>query len=242
MVAGCSNNSLSDDNTYFSNCKEMLNTVELNLYPFVQFTDEEMRMLPYNIKLERRQIPEDFLQRMTTKELFYQVVCCDLSKDMLVFNTMQQGFESVKRLNMLPELLNRPDAGHVLLEILRKVNPAQIKGSDCHWTCHCLNITGAQPEVINRMTDEDIDDYISQQLRCYDAIQSLDATNPEYHGVNVILFGLGNVMIRYEFEPFIQMLCNDPITNELIWDTQFITEQFALQVIDYIKQFKNRKK
>ena len=240
---------MSDGTNNYCSCEQLLDTTGLKLYPFVQFTDEEMSFTSSDYKLDRRQIPEDFLRKMTIKELFYQVVNTDLSKGMLVHNTRQQGFWAVTgRLNMLPELLNRPDAGHVLLELLQKADPSKMDGSDCFWWEYCLQIIMAQKEVINRMTDEDIDQYIHQQLRYHDAIRRLSKTNNpkwEYPGsAAALLFGLGNVMIRYEFEPFMQMLemrGRHPVTNELIWDTQRISERDALQIIDYIKQFKNRK-
>ena len=227
------------DNVYWS-CEQLLDTAGLKLYPFVPFTDEEMRTLPYfEEKLPRRQIPEDFLHGMTAKELFYQVVYTDLSQSMVLFNTRQQGFMAVTlQLNMLPELLNRPDAGIVLLEMLYNIDPAQIEGLDCNWAYHCLNIIGAQPEIINRMADGDICSYIDQQMRCNDAIRSLNNGYPA--NATLLLFGLGNVMIRYEFQPFIQTLDRHPVTNELCWDTQFINEQYALQIIDYVKQFKKQ--
>ena len=247
------NNTISDenngvfdvDNFFLISCEQLLDTAGVKLYPFVPFTDEEMRAMSYDYKLERRQIPEDFLHKMTTKALFYQVVYTDLSKNMLLFNTRQQGFQAVtQQLNMLRELLNRPDAGHVLLELLQKDNPSKIEGEVCLWWDYCLQIIMAQKKVINRMTDEDIDQYINQQIRCHDAIRSLSQeNNPNWDypaSVAEIIFGLGNVMIRYEYEPFIQTLEMLPDTNELNWDTQRISEQYALQVIDYVKQFKNR--
>jgi len=243
LLAACTQDDLSGESNGYWNEEQMLDTSELNLYPFAPFTDEEWREMSYADKLERRQIPEDFLGGMSTKELFYQYVYCDLSKEILVFNTIQQGFESTKRLNMLPELLNRPDAARVLLEMLQKVDPAKIESPDCHWFYLCLSIIGAQPEIIGRMTDGEIDNYIVQQMRCLDTIKSLSASgeNWEYLAdVKTLLFGLGNVMIRYEFEPFMQTLSRNPDTNEWVWDTQFMKEQDALQVIEHIKQFKNR--
>lgn len=230
-----------DAGNYFTNCEEMLDTFGLKTYPFIPFTDEEWQETSYSDKLERRQIPEDFLHSMTTKALFYQVVYTDLSGSMGLYSNRQQGFESVtQQLNMLPELLNRPDAGHVLLELLQKVDMSKIQLDfsgevDCYWWYYCLQIIGAQMEVINRMTNEDICVYIHHQLRCHDIMQSLS----DYPAnAALLLFGLGNVMIRYKFEPFLQTLDRHPATNEVIWDTQFIKEQYALQVIDYVKQFK----
>ena len=239
IFLNCEN--MLDDGIYFTSCEEVLDISGLKMYPFLPFTDEEWRETDYSYKLERRQIPEEFLHSMTTKELFYQFVFTDLSGSMGVFNTRQQGFEAVtQQLNMLPELLNRPDAGHVLLELLQKVDLSKIqldmsREMDCYWWYYCLQIIGAQMEVINRMTNEDICAYIHHQLRCHDIMQS---SNDYPENAALLLYGLGNVMIRYKFEPFLQTLSRHPITNELIWDTQFIKKQYALQVIDFVKQFK----
>jgi hypothetical protein len=236
---------MSGESNDYWNEEQMLSTSALNLYSFVPFTDEEWKEMSFVYKLEQRQIPEAFLHKMSTKELFYQYVYCDLSKSVLVFNTIQQGFENTKPLNMLPELLNRPDAGHVLLDLLQKVDPAKIKSPDCHWFYLCLNMIGAQPEIINRMTDEDIDNYIEQQMRCHNTIKHLSAIDENWEypaSVKTLLFGLGNVMIRYEYDTFVQTLGRHPDTNELIWNTQYMTEQDVAQVIDGVKQFKNRKK
>jgi len=237
---------LKENNDYWS-CEQLPDTTGLKLYPFVPFTDKEMRTLSYDVKLERRQIPEDFLSGMSTKALFYQLVYTDLSKSMLLFNTMQQGFESTKRLNMLPELLSRPDAGHVLLGLLQKTDPAKIDAANCFWWFHCLQITLAQPEVINSMEDWDTDSYVIQQIRCHDTVRSLcEANNPNwvYPGsVEMILFGLSNVMIKYKYEPFISQMLNwNPTTNEYT-RKEFSREEYSLQVIYYAKQFiESRKK
>ena len=241
---------LKENNDYWS-CEQLPDTTGLKLYPFVPFTDEfGPGKSPFDELLAVRQIPEDFLREMTTKELFYQFVYCDLSGTMTMFNTRQQGFLSTKRLNMLPELLNRPDAGHILLGLLQKVDPSKMvldmsKEVSCFWWDYCLQIILAQPEVINHMTDEDIDQYIQQQMRCHDTIRSLSKidSNWEYPAsAAVIIMSLGHVMIRYEYKPFMQTF-GIPVSNELFyWDTQFINKQQALQVIDLVKQFKKDKK
>jgi hypothetical protein len=64
----------NDNNNEYWCCEQLLDTAGLKLYPFVPFTDEEMRFTSAAYQLERRQISEDFLCKMTAKELFYQVV------------------------------------------------------------------------------------------------------------------------------------------------------------------------
>lgn len=237
----------------FWNCEQLLDTTGLKLYPFIPFTDEfGPGKSQFTELLAARQIPEDFLCKMSTKELFYQYVYCDLSGTMFLFNTYLQGFLSTTRLNMLPELLNRSDVGHVLLELLQKVDPSNMvfdmsKRVNCFWWDHCLQIILAQPEVINSMTDEDIDQYIQQQIRIHDTIRSLSGTDQNWvypSSVVVVLMGLGHVMVRYEYEPFMKTFgIQLSVLNELYyWDTHFIKEQQALQLIDFVKQFKKGKK
>ena len=236
---------LSDLDSSFGICKQFLDTTSgLKLYRFAPYTD--VTTLNMRKKLEQRQIPENCLIEMSTKALFYQVVYTDLSTNMVLYSSPQLGFEALTRdLNMIPELLNRPDAGYVLLELLQNLDPAKIDGFDCWLWKRFLQIFLLQVEVINNMTDEDIDRYIDEQLRCYDIIRCIDDFFPQ--NVIPILYGLGNVMIRYEFEPFLQAfepLIWHPVTNDFIWrwDDNFFGEQYALLLIDIVKQFKNRKR
>jgi len=222
---GCNkSNEYNDD--YWS-CEQLIDTYGLELYPFVPFTDEEWRAMSYDYKVERRQIPQDYLHKMTTKELLYQYANTDLSQSIFLFNSLYFGFRaSINQFNMLPELLNRPDAGKVIVEILKKVDITRIE-KDCYqWYCF-LQMIAAQPEIINGMTDADIDKYIFYQKRCHDAIQELSTINNERwaypRSAELILIGFCNVMIRYEFKPFKQLLelnpnCEYCVSYDLIID------------------------
>lgn len=234
-AAGCNEtNEYKDD--YWS-CEQMIDTNGLQIYPFVPFTDEEWKAMSYAYKVEQRQIPKDFLLKMTTKELFYQFVYTDLSQSIFLFNSTYYGFRgTIEQFNMLPELLNRPDAGKVIVEILKKVDITRIE-KDCYVWYWFLQVIAAQPEVINSMTDADIDNYIFHQKRCHDAIQRLSILSNEKwaypKSTELILIGFYNVMLQYEFEPFMQHLelnptCESFISNDLI--------------IDCIEKFINRKK
>jgi len=235
-----------DESNYFANCGEILDTTGLKLYQFVPFTDEEWWGLSFDEKLELRQIPEDFMRGMSTAELFYQFHYCDLPT-MFGHNTFQQDFENSTRLNMIQELVKRPDTGHNLLKILQKVDPSVIDMTkSCAWWYHTLLIIASQAEIINNMTDEDICNYIHQQLRAHDIIRKLSLSNDgfwegTYTGsVCMLIYGLGNVLIRYKYEPFIQTLYRHPVTDELIWVvTHSMTEERFLEVINFVEQFIN---
>ena len=231
---GCNKSNEYNDN-YWS-CEQTINTNGLKIYPFVPFTDEEWRAMSYAYKVERRQIPEVFLHEMTTKELFYQYVNTDLSESIFLFNNPYHGFRgSIEQFNMLPELLNRPDVGKVIVDILEKIDITGIE-KDCYTWYYFLQMIAAQPEVINSMTDAIIDNYIFHQKRCYDAIQKLSSISNErwsYRNIELILIGFSHVMIRYKFEPFMQQLglnpnCESCVSNDVI--------------IDCLEKFINRKK
>jgi hypothetical protein len=231
LFASCTNNALDDNNyTTYLTCEQLLDVTALNLYPFVSFTDEEMKTLNYSVKLERRQIPADILQGMTTKALFYQFVCCDLSRGMYTYNSAQAGFRAVvEQLNMLPELLNRTDAGNVLLGLLQQIKLSEIDEQDCFHLCESLHRIIAQMEVINTMTGNDIKNYISLMMQHQETIKALAKTTDKWsypESCGAILFGLGNVMIKYEYQPFIHLfetnqginafMCGDNLRNEEI--------------------------
>jgi len=233
------------DHNYLS-CDQLLNTSGLKLYSFKPFTDSEWRSTSYEYKLGKRQIPQSFLNKMNTTALFYQFVLCDLSKSIGLFNSIQLGFENAKeQLNMLPELLNRQDAGETLLKILQQISLETIDNNDCMWFYRCLQIVIAQPEVINQMAVEDIEKYILFQMRSQEIISGLAETNPYYwiypNSLDYILFGLGNVMLRYEFEPFVKMLETNPGLNDFMITATIYGnhDEYVSLINDCIEKFKN---
>ncbi|MDR0394101.1 MAG: hypothetical protein LBH77_02970 [Tannerella sp.] len=189
---------------------EQLDDADVELYSFVPFTDEEMKTLPYEQKLEKRQIPESFLLTMTTKSLFYQYFSCELSKGMYISNTAQQGFVAMKKqLNMLPELLNRRNAGKTLMDLLEKTELPKLDDSESFHFYGCLERILVQPEVIGNMTDEETDRFIRLARQVRDTIVRLSGINKKWENpesLAAIMFGLGNVMLEYEYEPFMNLV------------------------------------
>ena len=238
-------------------CEQLLDTAGLKLYPFEPLTDEEWRQLNYASKLERRQIPADYISGMSTKALFYQFVYTELSHNFGVFNHIQGGVESCNRLNMFTTLLNRLNAGCTLIEILKHINPFDICDDgkewpepNCWWFYYCLQVIIGQPEVINNMTDADIDNYIIQQMRFQEAVRSLSESDPYHWGycmsLGQILYGFYNILIRNKYEPFIQYIENDEYNIDWLMtnhgEIRGCNENITLILIDYIKQFKYSKK
>ncbi len=75
-----------------------------------------------------QQIPENVLLQMSTDELFQAWMDLPGRMEVLAFNTLQQGFnETIKRYNVLRELLGRDDVGPIILEKFQKINIYKIE-------------------------------------------------------------------------------------------------------------------
>jgi hypothetical protein len=205
---------MSGDDTDYLTCMNMPYNIELNLYPFVSLTDEEWKSPDYSEKLALRQIPADMLEKMTAMELVFQFVSCDMSRGMYLYNSSQEGFVAMTgQLNMLPELLSRSDAATVLIGLLQHVEPAEINGTDCLHLYECLQRIIAQREVVNRMTDDDMDKYITLVMRHQEKIIELSDANGKWsypESLAAMMFGLGNIMLSNEYAPFLHLVETEP--------------------------------
>jgi hypothetical protein len=226
----------------YGDCEQLLDTADLELYSFVPFTDEEMKTVDYSTQLERRQIPEDWLQKMSTKAVFYQFVLCELSWNMYVHNSAQAGFKAVtKELNILPELLSRPDAGHVLIELLQEIELSEIRGEGCFHLYECIQRTLAQPEIIAHMTEDDISQYIDLAMNHQTTIKDLSKANPSQwsypESLAAPFYGLANVMLRFDYEPFRLLIETDPQLNGFMEGGNLKNEQTLLLIHNCLTDF-----
>ncbi len=71
-------------------CTAAFGTQGLTLYTFNPFTAEEWKKTDHNELVRRRQIPDDFLKKMNTHELFIQFIYMDMAKDVLLFNRINE--------------------------------------------------------------------------------------------------------------------------------------------------------
>ncbi|MDR3339417.1 MAG: hypothetical protein LBT25_04860 [Candidatus Symbiothrix sp.] len=247
LCVSCNSNLLNTDNFQYEKdhvtspiCEQLWES-NSKLYPFIPFTDEEMKVLPYIEKIERRQIPATYIVGMSTKELFYQYVACELSGGMYAYNSAQAGFVAMtKQLNMLPALLNRSDAGKVLMELIEKIDLSKLNETECFHFYHCLERILVQPEVIGNMTDDEIDKFIQIAEHIQETVVRLSKTNENWNNPEslcAILFGLGNVMLKYEYEPFINLMGSNQDINGLMMGANLKNQQCIALINDCIKNF-----
>jgi len=243
---------------YFTSCEEMTDVTGLNLYPFELIAEDEYL---FDIWLQKRQIPEDFLRGMTTKELLYQISrlpACIFGNILIFASESQRNFVSyTSRLNMCVEFINRPDTPQVLLQLLQKIDPSFIRSEDgnnniqseepfvnCYYFYHCVQIFAAQPEIITHMTGNEINRYIDEQIRLHDAIRDMEPIDKGLtypYGIRMGMYGLCNIMMHYEFEPFIQLMEEDYYIK-LMMDGWGVKAFDPSLIIKCIEKFRNREK
>ncbi len=191
-------------------CTAAFGTQGLTLYTFNPFTAEEWKKTDHNELIRRRQIPDDFLKKMNTHELFIQFIYMDMAKDVLLFNTNQRGFRSIiDRYNMLQELYKRDDTPDYFIRKLQEVNIKEVKNNECHFHYLCLRMLSAQKEVIGKMNKSQTLNYINTVSQIITEIAELSFTDPNWQTLSSYDFemiGHGNIMIKYEYPPFMELM------------------------------------
>ncbi len=191
-----------------NNCSTAFSTQGLTLFTFSPFTTEELN--DYDERVRRRQIPNDFLKRMSTHELFVQFIHMDMAKDVVLFNTMQQGFRgAIERFNMLQELYEHDDVAHYFTKTLSEVDIKEMKENECRFYYLCLQMLSAQKEVIGKMNKSQTINYINTLSQITREIAELSLKDPNWQSLSsydFIMIGYGNIMIKYEYQPFMELM------------------------------------
>ncbi len=123
----------------------------------------EWKMLDTMEKIiNTQQIPEDTLKAMTTQEVFEAWMDLPGRLEVLAFNSIQEGIdETAKRYNVLRELLQRKDAGEIILSYYGSINPEDVatKENDLDkgkfiTDMAFVEIILSQTQIINSMKDK----------------------------------------------------------------------------------------
>ena len=97
-------------------------------FPVNPYTPEWKSLKTQDEKLKVLQIPDNILKKMNTSDLLKTCLNYPMLMDMWAFNTLQYGFEKVKKgFNGLQELFNRPDACIELQKIYCDIHPESIE-------------------------------------------------------------------------------------------------------------------
>ena len=146
-------------------------------YPIKPGTDAWKAFTTHDEMLKACQIPDDILENMSTKALVESVLDYPLYGDMMVYDSIQQGFEAVaSRFNGLSELLNRKEAGTELLAIYSKMNPQDIEEAwgDIEKGAYARSIANveillAQNKILDNLTATQLGDLLLEARSKYTA-------------------------------------------------------------------------
>lgn len=98
------------------------------VYPVKPGSPEWKKFNSHEEMVAACQIPDDILEKMSTKQLVQTWIDFPLRFDIFAFNTMQIGFDNqVKICNGLRELLKRDDAGKEVFVAYKKLDPLNIE-------------------------------------------------------------------------------------------------------------------
>ncbi len=188
-------------------CVHEFDTKGLNLYTFTPFTDEQWKTSDYSEKMSQRQIPDEFLNKMTTNELFIQFIHMDMAKEVLVAITQQRGFtRAISRYNVLSALYRRTDVADYFIHMLNKIEIDKIQDDECRFYYYCLQMLSAQKELVNKMDNIQTKKYIDTVYKNMEDMTRLSETDVNWEAMSNYTFCLiafANIMIKYEYIPFI---------------------------------------
>ncbi len=111
------------------------------VFPITPDNTEEWRKLQsLDEKIEVCQVPEDILKNMSTEGLLETCFNYPLYINLVAYNSLQQGFDSLCTFNGLQELLNRPDAGKCILKYYKNLDLGKLAKNHDAPTLHIIFI------------------------------------------------------------------------------------------------------
>jgi len=113
--------------TFFVFWNNLIFCQNLWKYPIVHGTKEWAELKSEKEIIAVQQIPENLLREMTTEEVFRAWIDLPSRMEILAFNTMQLGFDEIRRrYNVLNELLIRKDVGAVVIKYYSIMKPTDL--------------------------------------------------------------------------------------------------------------------
>lgn len=129
-------------------------------FPAQPGTQEWLDLETTPARRESCEIPEDILTNMTTEALVETAGEYPFLVDMYAYNTVQEGFEALlEESDLFVELLNRVDAGEVLLEKYQQIEIVQDSKDTTFATFavpRLYEIYLSQPEIQKQFSDTDL--------------------------------------------------------------------------------------
>ena len=217
-------------------------------YPIKPGTDAWKALGSHVEMLKVCQIPETKLHSMSTEALVETVLNYPLFSDVLAYNSPQQGFDAMaSQFNGIPELLDRKDAGTVLLAKYKTADPAAI-GQD--WTdiqkgCYVFSFMYmetllAQKGVISNFNEAQCQDLVRECLVKINAKHQSEM----YGGMSQesCLWVIARVLEQVKYEPFVQTVAADRFYQDFVARGSYATDDVTADIYNEAEGYLNAAK
>lgn len=187
-------------------------------YPVTPGSSEWRQIPTYSERVAVQQIPLEVLNDMSTQELFRAWMSLPGRIDVLAYDTMQKGFDvSVKRYNVLQSLLEREDAGSIILEKYLKTGPAfmqddwsSLKKGQFITDIGYIELTLAQPEILQTLTPDQMKSVINISKTKLQEKMALNTYDRDFFWEETGAILIGRTLQQVNFPDFIEWIAEDP--------------------------------
>ncbi|MCG8348419.1 MAG: hypothetical protein MI924_11650 [Chloroflexales bacterium] len=156
-------------------------------YPIKPGSVEWKSFKTHDQKVAAIQIPPERLKAMSTAGIVETVLNYPLLGDILLFNSIQQGYDRVSgQFNGIAELYQRRDAGAVLvanyqtMDAIAIISQSERGDSSASWGLFYTQILLAQPEILAMLS------VAERNLLLKDAVQKLQAQREQVEGPGIL--------------------------------------------------------
>jgi hypothetical protein len=224
-------------------CIQITDTTGFNLYYFTPFTEHEWKYESYDYKLQRRQLPENVLELLTLEELFNHCIWWEMAGSMLLFNSSQKGFRGFyDDFNGVRELYKREGVHLFLEEKLRNIDKKDIIESKCWLYNHILEFMYVQEECLTLYQDGEVLNvlgFMFEKVERLAYLTTLELDSYKWIDLGQWMIGIGNILIMYDYEPFIDELENDLELKSFMQGSFNATENVVGKISEFGTEFYN---
>ena len=234
--------SCQKENDAINTCPSFFNTTGLNLYTFSPFTEKEWKTIPHAEKIELRQVPTAFLEKMSNRELLMQFVTMDMANDILLYNAPQAGMiASIERFNILHELYSRANIYRFFMESIYSINFSEIKSNECHCYFFYLQLLSVQHQVITKIPDADLKNYVDMLYFIFEETARLSYIDAPNWGATssytASILGFGIIMTDCNYLPFIELLESNPDVSKFMQGSEPLSERVLYLINEHMLIF-----
>lgn len=212
-------------------------------YPIKPGTSEWKALKTHQQMANICQIPEAILHSMSTKDLIETCLSYPLYSDMFFYDAIQVGFQAVTdHFNGLQELLKRNDAGTILLEKYKRMDPAfdhnwsRAKRSKFILNFRSIEILLAQEVVLSKLQATQKRSLIEECIRkSNEKANTLKAYGIfDQSGIALIA---GRIMKIEKYIPLIQNMEGDERSKNFLQSGSMADSTLVKELLNHASQY-----